>query len=157
MALPMRVPQGHLDPLELMRQDFGSMLSRFLGSREWEETGLMAPYGVDIREDADHIYVEAEVPGFHKDDIDVSLENQVLTIRAEKREEMQQPQQGQKQQKQQQGDFLLRERRYRRFERSFTLPATVDPQHVDAKLQDGILTVTLNKREEHKPRKIQVG
>lgn len=52
--------------------------------------------------------------------------------------------------------MLLNERRYRRFQRSFTLPPTVDEQTVNAKLSDGILTIVLNKREETKPRKIQV-
>ena len=52
--------------------------------------------------------------------------------------------------------MLLNERRYTRFLRSFTLPPTVDEQNVDAKLQDGVLTITLNKREESKPRRVQV-
>ena len=54
------------------------------------------------------------------------------------------------------GELLLHERRYSRFLRSFTLPPTVDEQTVNAKLTDGVLTITLNKREETKPRKIQV-
>jgi HSP20 family protein len=52
--------------------------------------------------------------------------------------------------------MLLHERRYTHFQRSFTLPPTVDEQTVNAKLQDGVLTITLNKREETKPRKISV-
>lgn len=55
------------------------------------------------------------------------------------------------------GEHLLRERRYTRFLRSFTLPPTVNEQSVNAKLADGVLTITLNKREETKPRKISVG
>ena len=54
------------------------------------------------------------------------------------------------------GDLLLNERRYNRFLRSFTLPPTVDEKTVNAKLADGVLSITLNKREETKPRKIQV-
>ena len=61
------------------------------------------------------------------------------------------------QQVQPKGDYLLKERRYTRFQRSFTLPPTVDEQTVNAKLNDGVLTITLNKREETKPRRIQVG
>ena len=57
----------------------------------------------------------------------------------------------------QKGDWLLNERSYARFLRSFSLPPTVDDQKVDAKLVDGVLTVVLNKRDEIKPRKIQVG
>ncbi|HSI33646.1 MAG TPA: Hsp20/alpha crystallin family protein, partial [Tepidisphaeraceae bacterium] len=109
---------------------------------------MVGPYGVDIREDNDHLYVEADLPGFKKDEVDITLENQTLSITAEKNEEAtDQPQ----------GDWLLNERRYARFMRSFTLPPTVDDQKVDAKLADGVLKITLNKREETKPRKITVG
>src|SRR4029450_9163513 len=92
-------------------------------------TGL-APYGVDIREDADHIYVEAELPGFKKDEVDITLENQTLTISAERRQEEKKGDAGK-------GDMLLHERRYTRFLRSFTFPPTVDEQSVNAKLNDG--------------------
>jgi len=97
---------------------------------------------------ADHFYVEAELPGFKKDDLDITLENQQLTIAAVRKEEQEQ--------KNDKGEFLLHERRYNRFLRSFTLPPTVDDQTVNAKLNDGVLVITLNKREETKPRKITV-
>lgn len=131
--------------LSHLRRDV-DLLNRFFGNWQ-EEQSPMAPYGVDIREDADHIYVEAEAPGFKKEEIDVTLENQILTLSAERKES---------QRKDQPGELLLNERRYSRFVRSFTLPPTVDEQTVNAKLADGILTVTLKKREETKPRKIQV-
>ena len=147
MALPTRVqrgPQG--DPFELAQREFDSLLGRWLGGRETGDGGqYLAPYAVDVREDADHIYVEAELPGFKKEDVDITMENQQLTISAERKE-----------QKEQKGDHLLRERRYTRFLRSFTLPPTVDEQSVNAKLSEGVLTITLNKREETKPRKINV-
>jgi HSP20 family protein len=76
------------------------------------------------------------------------MENQQLTISAERKEDRKQD--GKK------GDLLHHERRYTRFLRSFTLPPTVDEQTVNAKLVDGVLTITLNKREETKPRKITV-
>ena len=154
MALPTRVQRGQQsgDPMELAQREFDTMLNRFFGGREM--TGgnsggnFLAPYAVDVREDGDHIYVEAELPGFKKEEVDVTLENQTLTISAERREG---GGDGQKQ-----GEHLLRERRYTRFLRSFTLPPSVDEQSVNAKLNDGVLTITLNKREETKPRKISV-
>lgn len=153
MALPTRVHRGQLyDPFESAHREFDTMLSRFFGGRDLGDGnsgGYLAPYAVDIREDADHIYVEAEMPGFKKDEIDITLENQTLTISAERREEK-------KEDGGKKGDHLLHERRYTRFLRSFTLPPTVDEQTVNAKLNDGVLTVTLNKREETKPRKITV-
>jgi HSP20 family protein len=135
-----------IDPVEAMQREFDSVLGRFL-TPNGSNGNRLAPYGVDVREDGDHLYVEAELPGFKKDDVDITLENQTLTIAAERREEKQD---------EKKGELLLNERRYTRFLRSFTLPPTVDEQTVNAKLSDGILTITLNKREETKPRKITV-
>ena len=149
MALPIRVHRD-VDPFELAQREFDTMLGRFFGSRMQEGGSYLAPYGVDVREDADHIYVEAELPGYKKDEVDVNLENQVLTISAERKESSEQKSEKNK------GEWLLRERRYSRFQRSFTLPPTVDAQSVQAKLNDGILTITLQKREESKPRRITV-
>jgi HSP20 family protein len=151
MALPTRVNRNGalLDPVDLLSRDFEGVFNRWLGGRE-NGTQALAPYGVDIREDGDHFYVEAELPGFKKEEIDITLENQTLTISAERRYENK-PADGNK------GELLLHERRYSRFLRSFTLPPTVDEGSVNAKLADGVLTVTINKREETKPRKIKVG
>ena len=152
MALPTRVSRTTaIDPVEYMQRDFDNLLGRlFNGSQAQDGGARLAPYGVDIREDQDHFYVEAELPGFKKDDVDITLENQTLTISAERKSEKQNG-------GEQKGEWLLRERRYSRFLRSFTLPPTVDDQKVDAKLTDGLLTITLNKREETKPRRITVG
>jgi HSP20 family protein len=176
MALPTRVNRGTTaDPYDAVQREFDSMLGRFLGGGQGGDGGQrLAPYAVDVREDADHFYVEAELPGFRKEDVDVTLENNTLTITAERAEERTdgrggngnggqqaaqaaRPQGGQGQQQAgPQGNWLLRERRYNRFQRSFTLPDSVDEQTVNAKLNDGVLTITLNKREEVKPRKISV-
>lgn len=149
MALPTRVQRG-TDPLESAQHEFDSMLGRFFGNRFLDDGGsYLAPYGVDVRENGDHIFVEAELPGFKKEEVDVRVENQTLTISAEK--------QSQKDEKpSEKGEWLLHERRYSRFQRSFMLPATVDPQSVSARLNDGVLTVMLSKREETKPRKVAV-
>ena len=147
MALPTRVARAFVDPLENFSRDF-DVLSRFFNGGQNDGGTRLAPYGVDIREDGDHLVVEAELPGFKKEEVDITLENQTLTISAEHKAETSE---------EQKGDWLLNERRYARFLRSFTLPPTVDDQKVDAKLADGVLRVTLNKREETKPRKIQVG
>ena len=103
-----------------------------------------AAYPVDIREDADAITVEAEMPGFKKDEISVTLEQGVLSISAERKSE------------EVKGEQHLTERCYRRVARSFKLPVQVDESKVDAKLSDGVLTLKLAKREEVKPRKIEV-
>lgn len=147
MSLPTRVQRAlSHDPFDVFGRDFGTLMDRFFSARE-SDAGTLAPYGVDVREDADHLYVEAEVPGFKKEEIDITLENSTLTITAERNAA---PSEDQK------GDWLLRERRYSKFSRSFTLPPTVDEGTVDAKLDNGVLKITLNKREETKPRKITV-
>lgn len=156
MALPTRVnrSQQYIDPLEVAHREFDTVLNRFFGGNYLGSEGSpLAPYGVDVRENGDHLVVEAELPGFKKDEVDITLENQTLTITAQRKVE--QPAPGQEN-KQPQGGYLLRERRYTRFQRSFTLPDTIDDQSVHAKLEDGLLTLTLNKRPETKPRKIQV-
>lgn len=148
MALPTRI-QRVVDPLELAQNEFDTLLGRLFGGRVSDGGNYLAPYGVDVREDADHIYVEAELPGFKKEEVDIHLENQTLTISAHHHE-------NQEQKPADKQEWLLRERRYTRFQRSFNLPPTVDANSVVAKLNDGILTVTLNKREETKPRRIAV-
>jgi HSP20 family protein len=150
MTLPIRVQRGS-DQFDLAQHEFDNLVGRMFGNRLFGNGGrseILAPFGVDVREDADHIYVEADVPGFKKEEIDVNLENQMLTIQAERKAE--------KEEKGDKNGWLLRERRYSRFERSFTLPPTVDAQTVQAKLNDGVLTVTLNKRAETKARKVAV-
>lgn len=103
-------------------------------------------YEVDVREDADHVYVEAELPGLTKEDIDITLENGVMTIRGEKKLQQEKTSEG----------FHVRERRFGRFCRSFQLPVLVEENKVDATLKDGVLLVKLNKREEVKPKRIEV-
>ena len=146
MALPTRVSRSaYVDPFEAAQRQFEGVLGRLVGNQE-NGAARLAPYGVDIREDQDHFYVEAELPGFKKDEIDITLEDQTLTISAERKSDSEEKK----------GELLLNERRYSRFMRSFTLPPTVNEQTVNAKLSDGVLTITLNKREETKPRKITV-
>ena len=147
MALPAKIQRGFVDPLDVIGREFDTALNRFFSQQGDGGRQFLAPYGVDVREDADHLYVEADLPGFKKEEVDITLENQTLTISAEHREDKSD---------QKKGDWLLNERRYARFLRSFTLPPTVDDQKVDARLQDGVLKLTLNKREETKPKKIQV-
>ena len=151
MPLPVRVcgpVSSGVAPFDTAQRELDNMISRFFGHRAFEGLPAVTGYGVDVREDVDHLYVEAEVPGFTKDQVDITLENQTLTITARRDDKVDE---GRK------GDWLLKERRHQSFQRSFTLPMNVSEQKVDAKLSDGILTVTLNKKEETKPRKIPVG
>lgn len=151
MALPTRVSRAlAMDPMDAVTREFGNAFGRLFNVRDAFDGSTFALYAVDVREDPDHIYVEAELPGFTKEQVDITLENQTLTITADRQEERSDGNGSG-------GEYLLKERRHTRFARSFTLPPTVDESKVDAKLADGVLRITLNKREESKPRKINVG
>lgn len=106
-------------------------------------------YPVDVDEDDEQITIEAEMPGFKRDEIEISVENGVLSIQAE-RGTKPEDQSGKSKKKH------LSERRYTRVKRSFTLPRSVDGSDVDASLDDGVLTLTLKKTEESKPRRIEI-
>lgn len=106
-----------------------------------------AAYPCDIREDNGRILVDAELPGFARNEVKVTLEKGVLNITAEHKEE---------QQKKENGKSLLQERRYRRIQRSFTLPAAVNESKVDANLKDGVLHLSLEKSKESQPHEIAI-
>ena len=100
----------------------------------------------DVSEDADGIRISLEVPGVNPDDVKLSLENNLLTIRGEKR-----------QQAEQKNERLHRfERTYGTFERTFVLPSTVDPEKIEARYEHGVLLVSIPKAERAKPREIRV-
>ena len=129
------------DPFDMLQREF----ERAAGRTNGGEGRWVASYPVDVHEDENHIYVEAEMPGFKKDEIDVTLESGVLTISAERKTE---PREG--------ATKHLTERTFTRVYRSFSLPNTVDENKVDAELKDGVLHLSLDKREEVKPRKIAI-
>ena len=102
---------------------------------------------VDVFENKDHVTVKAEVPGMRKEDIDVSVEGNTLSICGERREQKEEGK----------GTSNYRsERFFGRFYRSVPLPSAIDSGKVAAKYQDGVLTVTLPKTEEAKRKKIDV-
>jgi HSP20 family protein len=102
--------------------------------------------GVDIYENKDQIVIEAELPGMNRDDFDLTIENSVLTLRGERRF-----------QKNSEADTYHRvERPYGAFSRSFTLPQTVSGEGATAEYKNGILRIVLSKREEVKPRRIEI-
>lgn len=101
---------------------------------------------VDIYENNDHIVLEAELPGMSPDDVNISIENNVLTLHGERRFEK----------KDERDNFHRVERSYGSFTRSFTLPPTVSSENVEANFDNGVLRLTLAKREEAKPRRIEI-
>jgi HSP20 family protein len=113
-----------------------------------EESGLTGAWtpAVDVYEDNDAITVKVELPEVDSKDVDIQVEANQLTIRGERKLE-----------KSENRDSYHRiERTYGMFSRSFTLPSTVDTEHISAESKDGVLRVVLPKRAETKPRQIKV-
>ncbi len=163
MALPVTVNRrDNYDPLFELQREFDTVLNRVFGGGTPQTTSgrRSAPYAVDVYEDENHLYFEVELPGFKRNEIDITLDNNTLAISAERTERRQQGADGRAEQKGQekgkQRETLLNERRFTWFSRSFTLPPTVSTDNVQARLEDGVLFLTLSKREETKPRKIEV-
>ncbi len=101
---------------------------------------------VDLSEDRDRFVLRAELPGLKKEDIQIELQDGVLTLSGERKAATAEN-----------DDTLIRSERYvGRFQRAFSLPAPVQTEQVRAAYEDGVLTVTLPKQEEAKPRQIQV-
>src|SRR5438067_607612 len=121
-------------------QDYGR------GSDELMTSGTFVP-PVDIYEDANGITLKMEVPGVSQNDINISLENNTLTVSGERKFEKNEKEE----------NFHRIERRYGAFTRSFTLPNTVDTEKVNANFEHGILNIHLAKRAEAKPKQIKIG
>ena len=101
---------------------------------------------VDVREDDNSYVVEANLPGFGKDDVALTFQDGLLTIEAETGRD----------EERKEDQFHIRERYAGKVSRSFRLPEDVDPDKVQATMADGVLTVTLEKAEAAQPRKIAV-
>ncbi len=100
----------------------------------------------DIYETENEIVVKAELPGAKKEDVKVNIENNMLTLSGERRFEEETKKE----------NYVRVERNYGQFLRSFTLPITIDATKVLADFKDGLLTITLPKREEAKPKQIEI-
>ena len=101
---------------------------------------------VDIYEDGNQMVIKADLPDVDEKDIDIRVENNTLTIRGERKFE----------QKVEEENYLRVERAYGAFSRSFSLPSSVNTDSINAEYKNGVLSVTLPKREESKPRQIKV-
>ena len=127
-----------------MEQIFGDHLDRGR-SEEGLGTGVWMP-AVDIYETKDAICVRAELPGVDKDAVKVEVKDGVLALRGERKFEKEVKEE----------NYHRVERSYGTFHRSFSLPSSVDGERVTARMKDGVLEVTLPKREEAKPKQIKI-
>ena len=143
MAMVRWEPAGELASMEIDRLNrmFTNLYNDHFG-----RSGGWTP-AVDIFEtDSNEIVLKAELPDMKREDIGITFENQVLTIRGERRLDQQIKRDA----------YQRLERSYGAFSRAFTIPSTIDAAAISASYKDGILTVKLPQREEAKPKQIQV-
>ncbi len=150
MALIRWTPRQDLwDPfanLSDIQQEMNRLFNTSLGRTATRDlNGLFAP-AIDVAEDKDNYVVKAELPGLTKDDVSVTLEDNYLTIRGEKKHEAEDKG----------ANYHHKERAYGSFSRTIGLPTTVDAQKIGAQFKDGVLQVTLPKSEAAKPKQIEV-
>jgi HSP20 family protein len=132
---------------ERVNQLFDNMFSDFgfTGSEQREGAPVFSPVA-DVFEDDDKFTIAMEIPGVNEKDLNVTLEGNVLTVRGER--------QFSKENKSK--SFQRVERAYGSFARSFTLPAVVDPNSIEAQYHNGVLELHLTKRADAKPKQIKI-
>lgn len=140
---------SQLPAISSIQSEINRMFDRFL--RGWElpefgmETGVWMP-PIDLSETADKVTVKAEIPGIDPKEIDISIQGNTLRIKGEKKEE-----------KEEKGrNYYRMERCYGSFSRTIDLPASVDANKITAEYRNGVLEITMQKKEEVKPKQIPV-
>ncbi len=130
-----------------IQREMNRMFNDFFRGGQDEETSLAQwTPAVDIAEHDDQYSVKVELPGVNKEDVKITFESNILTIRGEKKQEKETKKE----------NYHRLERNYGSFQRSFTLPATVKSDKIDAIYKDGILSISIPKAEEAKPKQIEV-
>jgi HSP20 family protein len=133
--------------LRAMQEQMNRLLDLAWNREPGEEMreGVWQP-PVDIFEDVESLIIKAELPGIEQKDIDVRIEDNTLTLRGERKHD----------QEVRKENYHRVERYYGSFQRSFSLPATIDQEKVKATCDKGVLTIVLPKKEEIKPKQISV-
>lgn len=132
-----------------MQREINRLFDNFFRGGVQDDGSLGLSYwmpAVDIAEHDNEFVVKVELPGVSKDDVKVTLESNILTIRGEKKQDRETKNE----------NYHRLERTYGSFQRSFTLPSSVRSDKIEAVYKDGILTITLPKAEEAKPKLIDV-
>ncbi len=144
MAMSRWDPFGELTSIQ---NELNRLFGRTFGGEGGEPSrGTAWTPPLDVAETQDRFVIRVELPGVSSDDVDISVENSVLEISGERKFYT----------GENEGDFHRVERRFGNFSRSITLPPTADVERIAASFDAGILMVEVSKKEEAKPRKIQV-
>jgi HSP20 family protein len=142
-------------PQNPLQEEFRQMFERFfegsqLDPRDTDDSSVVTSQWtprVDVKEEKDRFVLYADLPGIDPDDIEVSMDKGILTIKGERSSET----------SEQTDRFSRVERRYGSFHRRFALPDSADPEGIQAHGHHGVLQITIPKRPESAPRRIQVG
>lgn len=136
------------DPFRDMENLHSEINKLFAGTGRGRKDLGMASWtpNVDIYEDAETVRIHTELPGMQRDEVKLSVEDGVLTIKGERKFENENKK----------GNYHRIERSYGMFERAFTLPTTVESEKIEASMKDGVLEVVIPKREEVKPKEIEI-
>jgi HSP20 family protein len=126
-------------------QDFARPQADLQPASESLAMGNFVP-AVDVYEDAQKLALKLEIPGIRREDLDIRVEGRTLTVKGERKFESEEKEE----------NFHRIERRFGSFVRSFSLPSSVDTENVQASSADGVLTISLSKRPESKPKQITV-
>lgn len=118
-------------------ESLGNRIQRYLEDFPSLNTELTNSFNpkIDVSEDEKHIFIDAEMPGIKKEDIKLTIHDNILTLKGEKRRE----------EEKKEKNYYRSERCYGSFTRSFSLPAEVNPEKVDAKFEDGTLKISIEK------------
>jgi HSP20 family protein len=143
--VPFRSP---LADVAVLQNRLNSIFNDFAQPNVEQESLAMGNFipPVDVYEDAQQLVLKLEVPGVKQEDLDVRLENQTLTVKGERKIEKEEKEE----------NFHRIERRFGSFTRTFTLPQTVDTGAVKANYENGVLAISLAKKEAAKPKQVKV-
>jgi HSP20 family protein len=136
------------DRLSSLREDMNRLFDLSFPRFGGRDVSLFSGWSpaLDVYQDKDNVFVKAELPGMKKEDIEISLEKGMLSLSGERKHE----------ETSGEGENFRSERFFGRFHRSLSLPTEVKADKVSASYMDGVLTVTLPKAEEAKPKQIEV-
>lgn len=128
----------------LLGRDLDNLMENVFGEGFWDFD--VSHPKVDVKEEENHYILEADLPGVNENDIEVKVENNLLTLSSKKQEVKEENKNG----------YILKERKGYSFARSFVLPENIDRDSIEAVFKNGVLKLTINKKEEAKPKTIEI-
>ena len=149
MLSPFRGRRGFYDPVSELNRVFDNALGGLLrrsGGQQRAEVTEWAP-AIDVVTENGDLVIKAELPGVKQEDVDITLQDNVLTISGQRKAE----------QEEERGGYYVRERQYGSFSRSLTVPEGVDESKIHARYQDGVLEVTIEGAAQvQEPKRVQI-